>query len=75
MDTTLFKYIVVLEVLDVVLVVYHVQHTFKYMLLEVLDDVLEVYILSNICCVGGIICCVGGLPYTTYLQTLCLCWI
>ena len=44
--TAHFQIYVVLEVLDVVLEVYHTQHIFKctmYVLLEVVDVVLEVY--------------------------------
>ena len=44
--TTHFQIYVVLEVLDVVLEVYHTQHIFKYtmyVLLEVVDVVLEDY--------------------------------
>ena len=61
MHNTLFQIIyVVLEVVDVVLEVYHAQHTFS----------------NNICCVGSSRCCVGGLPYTThFFKYIMLCVI
>ena len=78
--TTHFQIYVVLEVLDVVLEVYHTQHIFKYtmcVLLEVVD-VLEVlpyathfqtYVVLEVKHVV-----LGGLPYTTHFQNM-LCVI
>ena len=68
-----------LEVLDVVLEVYHTQHIFKYTMCVFLEvvDVLEVLPYAThfqTCCVGGKTCCVGGLPYTTHFQNM-LCVI